>query len=116
MLHLRHRVLHTVLLLAGLALSHAPASSQEQQCPSIRAADGSCVDPKLVATANRRAAIVASQFTSYQGTAMGSVGMPFIPQERLFRDDTRLYGLPTNMSVDVLKGDNDVKITTTRSK
>ena len=47
---------------------------------------------------------------------MGSVGTPFIPQERLFRDDTRLYGLPTNLRADVLKGDKDITITTSRSK
>jgi hypothetical protein len=117
MLHVRHQVFLAALLSAGLVLSHAPASSQEQrQCPSLKAADGSCVDPGLVAAANRRAAIVASQFTSYLGTPMGSVGTPFIPQERLFRDDTRLYGLPTNLRADVLKGDKDITITTTRSK
>jgi hypothetical protein len=88
-------VLGTLAVIA-VAAAAAPAVSQEkQQCPSIKAADGSCADPRLVEAANRRAAIVSSQSTSYLGTPLGSVGMPFIPQERLFRDDPTLFGLPT---------------------
>lgn len=95
------RILSALALLVALAAATAPASAQQKAktCPSIKAADGSCVDPGLVATANKRAAIVSSQFTSYLGTPMGSVGQPFIPQERLFRDDQTLYGLPTNVTV-----------------
>jgi hypothetical protein len=89
------------------------AWSQEQQCASVKALDGSCADPKLVDMANRRAAIVSSQFTSYLGTPLGSVGMPFIPQERLFRDDPVLFGLPTNKNVTI---DDVTSKTTTRSK
>ena len=106
-----HHLRQALLVLAGMAVL-VPAS-QAQQCASIKTADGKCADPKLVEMANRRAAIVSSQFTSYLGTPLGSVGMPFVPQERLFRDDTVLFGLPTNKSVTI----EDVPGTTiTRSK
>ena len=97
---------------AALVPAAAPLFAQDKACASIKAADGSCVDPGLVATANKRAAIVSSQFTSYLGTPMGSVTTPFIPQERLFRDDQTLYGLPTNTTI---TGDAP-NITTKRSK
>jgi hypothetical protein len=101
------------LVLAGMTALVPAAWSQERQCASLKAADGSCADPKLVEMANRRAAIVSSQFTSYLGTPLGSVGMPFIPQERLFRDDPVLFGLPTNKTITI----DDVNgKTTTRSK
>ena len=107
------RILRTLLALAATAAIVGSAASQEKQCPSIKAADGTCVDPALVEAANRRAAIVSSQFTSFLGTPLGSVGMPFIPQERLFRDDPALFGLPTTKTITNLKGVVD---TTTRSK
>jgi hypothetical protein len=113
MRHSCHSLLQAILVLAGMTALLPPAWSQEPQCASVKAADGSCADPRLVEMANKRAAIVSSQFTSYLGTPLGSVGMPFIPQERLFRDDPVLFGLPTNKSVTI----DDVNgKTTTRSK
>jgi hypothetical protein len=108
-----HSLRQALLALAGMTALVTAAWSEEQRCASVKAADGSCADPKLVEMASRRAAIVSSQFTSYLGTPLGSVGMPFIPQERLFRDDPALFGLPTNKSVTIDDANNK---TTTRSK
>ena len=113
MRHSCHSLLPALLGLAGMTALATAAWPQQAQCPSVKAADGSCADPRLVEMANRRAAIVSSQFTSYLGTPQGSVGMPFIPQERLFRDDTVLFGLPTNKSTIISDTGGG---TTTRSK
>src|SRR5262245_33066471 len=108
------RIIQVLVVMASVSAVTVPAPAQEKQpqCPSIKAADGTCADPKLVEAANRRAAIVSSQFTSYLGTPLGSVGMPFIPQERLFRDDPTLFGLPTTRTTT----DIDNISSTTRSK
>jgi hypothetical protein len=111
-----HRMLLRALLMLAGALFVPVASAQQQPCASLKAADGSCVDPKLVAMANRRATIVSSQFTSYLGSPFGSVGMPFIPQERLFRDDTVVFGLPTNKSVTIIDTGVELITKTSRSK
>ena len=104
-------ILQVLLVLAALALVALSAGAQ-QQCPSIKAADGKCVDAGMVAAANKRATVVSSGFASYLGTPQGTLGLPFIPYERLFRDDPVVFGLPTNTDVKVIGNG----IVTTRSK
>lgn len=91
---------NSILLQASLVLATLTAVAPvwaQQSCPSIRAAEGKCADPALVAAANRRATIISSAFASYLGTPQGTVGLSFIPHERLFRDDPVVFGLPTNI-------------------
>jgi hypothetical protein len=87
----------------GVLLLVAPGvgSSQEKQpsqakhkCASIQSLDGQCADDKLVEKAEKRASVISSNQASYFGTPMGTVGLPFIPHERLFRDDRLLFGIP----------------------
>jgi hypothetical protein len=123
-MHRAQRILQGLLILSAAAIATPAALAQQQkqlpqkqaaqkQCPSIRAADGSCADPGLVAAANKRATIVSSGFASYIGTPHGTLGLGFIPHERLFRDDPVVFGLPTNTDVKV----DDLSVTTTtRSK
>ena len=85
-------------VLMALCWSTVIAAQEAKQCPSIRAFDGSCADPGLVDAAKKRASVVSSSFSSYIGTPVGTVGLPPIPYERLFRDDVTLFGLPTNTS------------------
>jgi len=72
----------------------APAKLK-QECATIRSADGSCADVKLVESAARRASVISSSQASYFGTPMGTVGLSFIPHERIFRDDPVVFGIPT---------------------
>jgi hypothetical protein len=116
-MHRSHGVLPAVLALVLLSVGLMPASSQEQRkCASIQSADGRCVDPALVDAANKRASIVSSGFASYVGTPIGSVGLPFIPHERLYRDDPVVFGLPTNTEVTIVDTIDAKTITTTKSK
>lgn len=86
----------TVLTLVALIGWVPSALAQAQsRCPSIRALDGSCADPGLVDAVSKRSTVVSSSFGSYFGTPAGTVGLPFIPYERLFRDDVTRFGLPT---------------------
>lgn len=96
--------LGAVLLIApGVALSQEKqkppaqkqATKQTQECPTIRSAEGSCADVKLVESAATRASIISSNQASYFGTPMGTVGLSFIPHERIFRDDPVVFGIPT---------------------
>jgi hypothetical protein len=87
--------------------------AQAQQCPGLRALDGTCANVAAVEIARRRAMILSSQRVSYFGTPAGTVGGQFIPFERLFRDDPLLFGLPTVTSIAV---DIDFRATVTRTK
>jgi len=81
----------------GALLLVAPgvASSQEKQkCATIQTLDGVCADVTLVEKVERRASVISSNQASYFGTPIGTVGLPFIPHERLFRDDRVLFGIP----------------------
>jgi hypothetical protein len=109
---LRSRTILQVLLVLAASALVAFSAAAQQRCPSIKAADGKCVDAGMVAAANKRATVVSSGFASYLGTPQGSLGLPFIPHERLFRDDPVVFGLPTNTVVKVI-GPN---VVTTRSK
>lgn len=84
-----------LLVAPGVASSQEKKQSQKKQvCASIQSLDGGCADVKLVEKAERRASVISSNRASYFGTPMGTVGLPFIPHERLFRDDRVLFGIP----------------------
>jgi hypothetical protein len=72
------------------------ASQRKQSCASIRSLDGRCVDATLLEKAERRAGVISSNQASYSGTPLGTVGLRFIPHERLFRDDPVLFGIPSS--------------------
>jgi len=65
----------------------------------LKALDGSCTKPEIVELTRQRAAIIPAVRVSYFGTPQGSIGGPFIPFERLFRDNDTLFGLPTYVCV-----------------
>jgi hypothetical protein len=70
------------------------AAQPAQKC--LRALDGSCTNPQLVEAARLRAIIIPTVRVSYDGTPAGTVGGEYITFERLFRDNDKLFGLPTN--------------------
>jgi hypothetical protein len=65
----------------------------EQKC--LRALNGACTDPVSVEAARLRAEIIPAVRLSYFGTPAGTVGGDYIPFERLFQDNPRVFGLPT---------------------
>jgi hypothetical protein len=69
------------------------ASAVEQKC--LRAMNGACTDPLAVEQARLRAEIIPAVQVSYLGTPAGTIGGYYITFERLFQDNTLLYGLPT---------------------
>ena len=68
-----------------------------QKC--LKALDGSCTNPDMVEAARLRAVVLASERVSYFGTPAGAIGGPFITFERLFQDNTFLFGLPTSTCI-----------------
>lgn len=72
------------------------AAPQPPQQNCLKALDGSCTNPDLVEAARLRAVVLSSVRVSYFGTPAGEIGGPFIPFERLFRDNDILFGLPTS--------------------
>lgn len=77
----------------GLSQEKQPPKAK-QKCASVQSLDGQCADLKLVEKAEKRASVISSNQASYFGTPIGTVGLPFIPHERLFRDDRLLFGIP----------------------
>ena len=73
------------------------AAAPVQKC--LKALDGSCTNPDMVEAARLRAVVLASERVSYFGTPAGQIGGPFISFERLFQDNTILFGLPTSTCV-----------------
>jgi hypothetical protein len=71
------------------------SSSAQTRCPGLRALNGACTNPAVVEDAQNRAMIISTVRVSYYGTPSGTVGGPFIPFERLFRDNEIVFGLPT---------------------
>jgi hypothetical protein len=69
------------------------ASAVEQKC--LRAMNGACTNPLAVEQARLRAEIIPAVQVSYLGTPAGTIGGYYITFERLFQDNTLLYGLPT---------------------
>lgn len=69
------------------------AAQIEQKC--LRALDGTCTNPVSVEQARLRAEIIPAVRLSYTGTPAGTIGGNYIPFERLFQDNTFLFGLPT---------------------
>jgi hypothetical protein len=65
----------------------------EQKC--LRALNGACTDPVSVEAARLRAEIIPAVRLSYFGTPAGTIGGDYIPFERLFQDNPRVFGLPT---------------------
>ncbi len=65
----------------------------EQKC--LRALNGACTNPISVEQARLRAEIIPAVRLSYLGTPAGTIGGSYIPFERLFQDNTFLFGLPT---------------------
>ncbi len=88
----------------GLSLPSFAAQAQSQRhvaappaAPKcLKALDGSCTNPDMVEAARLRAAVFSSVRVSYYGTPAGTIGGGFIPFERLFQDNTLLFGLPTS--------------------
>jgi hypothetical protein len=81
---------------ARRTVAAAPAQPV-QKC--LKALDGSCTNPDMVEAARLRAVVLASERVSYFGTPAGQIGGPFITFERLFQDNTFLFGLPTSTCV-----------------
>jgi hypothetical protein len=69
------------------------AAPIEQKC--LRALNGACTNPVSVEAARLRAEIIPAVRLSYFGTPAGTVGGDYIPFERLFQDNPRVFGLPT---------------------
>ena len=65
----------------------------EQKC--LRALNGACTNPISVEQVRLRAEIIPAVRLSYLGTPAGTIGGSYIPFERLFQDNTFLFGLPT---------------------
>jgi hypothetical protein len=65
----------------------------EQKC--LRALNGTCTDPMAVEQARLRAEIIPAVRLSYLGTPAGTIGGSYITFERLFQDNTLLFGLQT---------------------
>jgi hypothetical protein len=70
---------------------HAPPI--EQKC--LRALNGACTNPVSVEAARLRAEVVPAVPLSYFGTPAGTIGGDYIPFERFFQDNPRVFGLPT---------------------
>jgi hypothetical protein len=70
------------------------AAQIEQKC--LRALNGECTNPISVEQARLRAEIIPAVTLSYLGTPAGTIGGNYIPFERLFQDNTFLFGLPTS--------------------
>lgn len=75
----------------------APPAPPVQKC--LKALDGSCTNPDMVEAARLRAVVLSSERVSYFGTPAGTIGGPFISFERLFQDNTFLFGLPTSTCI-----------------
>jgi hypothetical protein len=69
------------------------AAAIEQKC--LRALNGACTDPVAVEQVRLRAEIIPAVQVSYLGTPAGTIGGSYITFERLFQDNTLLFGLPT---------------------
>lgn len=65
----------------------------EQKC--LRALNGACTNPVSVEAARLRAEIIPAVRVSYFGTPAGTIGGDYIPFERLFQDNSLVFGLPT---------------------
>jgi hypothetical protein len=79
------------------AAAQQPQSVAPAQEKCLRALDGSCTKPLVVEGARLRAIVVPSVRVSYLGTPAGTIGGDYIPFERLFQDDPKVFGLPTNI-------------------
>jgi hypothetical protein len=69
----------------------------EQKC--LRALDGSCTNPLAVEAVRLRAEIIPAVRLSYFGTPAGTIGGAYIPFERFFQDNQLLFGLRTDVTV-----------------
>jgi len=79
------------------AAAQQPQNVAPAQEKCLRALDGSCTKPLVVEGARLRAIVVPSVRVSYFGTPAGTIGGDYIPFERLFQDDPKVFGLPTNI-------------------
>src|SRR5215472_6801989 len=79
------------------AAAQQPQNAAPAQEKCLRALDGTCTKPLAVEGARLRAMIVPSVRVSYFGTPAGTIGGDYIPFERLFQDDPKVFGLPTNI-------------------
>jgi len=71
------------------------ASEPKEKC--LRALNGACTNPVVVQEAQLRAVVIPAVRVSYFGTPAGTVGGAYIPFERLFQDNSTIFGLPTNI-------------------
>ncbi len=106
----QHRSVLTILAAGLLCLAMvAPLLAQTRTqartaAPAVpekclRAANGKCVNPRMVEAVERRAVVLSQIRVSYFGTPAGSFGSRTIPIERFFQDDPVVFGLPTNFFV-----------------
>lgn len=73
------------LVAMPLAVSSMAAAQAPQPCPGLRAVNGQCAAPDLVAGNNVRSGVFASGYASYFGTPLGTVGTGPIDHQRVYR-------------------------------
>ena len=95
MSQLLQRTIAVLFIMTGVSVICAAGALAQERCSGLRAQNGRCADAALIDDAQNRAMVMTTVRNSYFGTPAGTLGGPFIPFERLFRDNPMVFGLPT---------------------
>jgi hypothetical protein len=84
---------HWIALFLITETANAQQVKQPQNCPSLRALDGSCADAGVVAQSQHRSISLSTVRTSYAGSAGEAQSVQ--PVNRFFQENPLVFGLPT---------------------